>query len=139
MSFFERQDLGRIYVIKMVLPDDTVVHKIGMTHSNRSTDRMLEILRSWFMKFRFVPYTELRLDMECQDAAKLESHIHQILRHNRFTPTHQVDGGTEMFVELDEVRVLHYLRAYEKSIYTRPPELTTEEVEVMRELLCQKN
>ncbi len=133
MSFFERQDIGRLYVIKMVLPDDTVVHKIGMTNSNRSVDRMLEILRSWFMNFRFVPYTEMRLDMECQDPGKLEAHIHHVLESKRFVPNHKVEGGTEMFVELNELRVLHYLRAYTKSMYTTPPALDA----AGRKTICQ--
>lgn len=133
MSFFQRQEIGRLYVIKMVLPDDTVVHKIGMTNSNRSTDRMLEILRSWFMHFRFVPYTELRLDLQCQDPGKLEKHIHKILESKRFTPNYKVEGGTEMFVELNEVRVIHYLKAHTKSMYVNPPELDA----AGRKAICQ--
>lgn len=124
MSFFQRQDIGRLYVLRMDLPDGTVVHKIGMTKSNRTVDRMLEILRSWFVNYRFVPYTELRLDMECNDPAKLEKHIHEILESYRYLPDHKVDGGTEMFCELNELRVLHYLRAYAKSMYVEPPVMT---------------
>jgi Mlc titration factor MtfA (ptsG expression regulator) len=121
----------------MVLPDGTVVHKIGMCNSNRSVDRMLEILRSWFMKFRFIPYTELRLDMECPDPQKLEKHIHEILAEKQFIPNHKVEGGTEMFVELNEQRVLHYLRAYAKSKYTDPPALTAEECKTICQLLTR--
>jgi hypothetical protein len=137
MSFFQRQDIGRLYVIKMVLPDGTIVHKIGMTHSSRSVDRMLEILRSWFMSFRFVPHSELRLDMESQEPAKLESHIHSILKHKQFIPQHKVTGGTEMFVELNEARVLHYIRACEKQPTGTLPELTEDECEVICQLLTR--
>jgi len=43
MSFFKRKDIGRVYVVKMVLPGGAIIHKIGMCHSNRATDRMMEI------------------------------------------------------------------------------------------------
>lgn len=115
MSFFATQQIGRVYVIRMVLPDDTVVHKIGMCKSSRSVDRMMELLRSWFMSFRFIPYIEMRLDMQCQEPAKLELHIHKVLDAVRWVPDHQVEGRTEMFTDVNEVRLLHYLRAWENA------------------------
>lgn len=110
MSFFKRQDIGRIYVIKMVLPDSVVVHKIGLCHSSRSVDRMMEILRSWFTNFRFVPYSELRLDMETNYPKQIEEHIHKVLAHKKFMPHKEVSGWTEMFTDIDEFRVIQYLR-----------------------------
>jgi hypothetical protein len=133
MAFFKRKDIGRIYVFKMVLPDKTIVHKIGIVNSDRSVDRMLEVLRSWFTKYRFVPYTELRLDQECQDPQKLEKHMHKILEPNRFLPNHKIDGGTELFVDLNELRVLHYIRAYTNSMYVDPPAMDRKG----RETICQ--
>lgn len=135
MAFFTRQDIGRIYVIKMVLPDETIVHKIGITKSDRVVDRMVEVLRSWFTKYRFVPYTELRLNQECPDPQKLEKHMHAILEPNRFIPDHKVDGGTEMFVDLDELRVLHYIRAYVKSMYVDPPAMDRKGLKIICQLL----
>ena len=114
--FFSRREVGRIYVIRMELPDGLVVHKIGMTNSDRAVDRMLEILRSWFMRFRFIPYCELKLDMQTNYPKELESHIHQILKHKQFIPHMKVDGGTEMFHNLDEFRVLHYLRTFNEDL-----------------------
>lgn len=90
-----------------------------MTNSDRATDRMMEILRSWFTRFRFVPYAELRLDMETSYPKELESHIHRILAHRRFHPHMKVDGGTEMFIGIDEFRVLHYLRAFNDDMATK--------------------
>lgn len=119
MAFFERKDVGRIYVIRMELPDGYIVHKIGMCNSNRSVDRMLEILRSWFMRFRFIPYCELKLDMECNCPKELEAHIHKILGHQQFHPHMKVDGGCEMFIGIDEFRVLHYLRTFNEDLAGR--------------------
>lgn len=102
--------------MRMDLPDGYSVHKIGMTHTDRATDRMMEILRSWFIRFRFVPYTELRLDMETNYPKELEAHIHKALAHKQFLPHMKVDGGTEMFIGIDEFRVLHYLKTFNESV-----------------------
>jgi len=119
----------------MVLPDDYVVHKIGMTHTNRSTDRMMEILRSWFTKYRFVPYSELRLDMECTCPKELEYHMHRILESTRFVPDQDVDGKTEMFCDINEVKVLHYLRNFNHQLLTEGPELRDEDYQTLCRLL----
>lgn len=125
--FFQTQIPGRIYVLKMVLPDETVIHKIGLTNTDRAVDRMLEILRSWFMSFRHVPYTELKLDMECGNPEILEKHIHKILAHKKFTPSKKVSGGTEMFTDIDEVAVIWYLRAYSNSSQNGTLDLTPDQ------------
>ncbi len=135
MAFFKRQDIGRVYVIKMVLPDDTIIHKIGMTNSNRSTDRMMEILRSWFTKYRFVPYTELKLDMECGHPRELEQLLHKILARKAWVPDHQVQGGTEMFTDLDEFRVLHYLRQFNENNFDIELDLHDADFDVLGELI----
>ena len=117
MAFFKKRGAGgRIYVIKMELPDGIVVHKIGMCNSDRTIDRMLELLRAWFMRYRYVPYTEQRLDMMTNYPKELEAHIHKILAHKRFIPHMKVEGGTEMFTGIDEMRVLHYLRTFNEDL-----------------------
>lgn len=125
MAFFKRVDIGRIYIIKMVLPGDTTIYKIGMCNSDRSTDRMMEILRSWFTKFRFVPYTELKLDMETGWPKQLEEHIHNVLRHKQFIPNEKVSGGTEMFIDIDEFRVIQYLKQCNDNMFSVPLNLST--------------
>lgn len=135
MAFFTRQDIGRIYVVKLVLPDDTVVHKIGMCYSDRSTDRMMELLKSWFSYFRFVPYTELRLDMKCQNANKIESYLHKILKPVAFEPNFKVQGSTEMFVEIDERRLLWFIKALINSNYVDLPSLTDKDCNHICKLL----
>ena len=103
----------------MDLPDGYSVYKIGMTNTDRAVDRMMEILRSWFMRFRFIPYCELRLNMETSYPKELEAHIHKTLSHKKFTPHMKVDGGTEMFVGIDELRVLHYLRTFNEDLINK--------------------
>lgn len=134
MTFFARRDVGRIYVIRMELPDGLVVHKIGMVNSDRSVDRMMELLRSWFTKYRFVPYAEQKLDMSTSYPKELESHIHKILAHRRFLPHMKVDGGTEMFCGIDEFRVLHYLRTFNEDLAPMM-DLTSHDYEVIGRLV----
>lgn len=132
--FFSRREVGRIYVIRMELPDGLIIHKIGMCNSDRSVDRMLEILRSWFMRFRFIPYCQLKLDMQTNYPKELESHIHQILKHKQFVPHMKVEGGTEMFHGLDEFRVLHYLRTFNEDLVPTL-NLTDENFKVLGQLI----
>lgn len=135
MSFFQRQDIGRLYVVKLVLPNDTVVHKVGMCYSARSTERMMEILKSWFSSYRFVPYTELKLDMQCNNAVQIETYIHKILRSVSFEPTFKVDGSTEMFVGVNEKRLLWFLRSLNCSNYVTPPAIADEQAKILCNLL----
>lgn len=114
--FFERKDVGRIYVIRMELPDGIIVHKIGMCKSNRTTDRMMELLRSWFTRYRHVPYTELKLDMQTSYPKELEQHMHKMLSHRKFIPHMKVEGRTEMFTGIDEFRVIHYLKTFNEDL-----------------------
>ena len=138
MAFFTRQDIGRVYVIRATLPDDTVLYKIGMVNSSRSVDRMMEILRSWFQAYRFVPYTELRLDRECSHPYQLEQFMHKVLARYQWVPSKKVDGGTEMFIGLDERRLLHYLRNFNEQNFTTPLELSDEQYQVIGKLLAHE-
>lgn len=135
MAFFQRQDIGRIYIIRIVLPDNTVVHKVGRCQSARATDRMMEILRSWFCSYRFIPYAELRLDMQCHNAIHIETYIHKILNNASFEPTFKVDGSTEMFVGVDEKRLIWFLRSINNSNYVVPPAISNEQAETLCKLL----
>ncbi len=132
MAFFERQDSGRVYVIKIILPGRLVIHKVGMTHSDRATDRMMEILRSWFSAYRFVPYSELRLDMECQNAGLVEKFLHHVLEPNQFELFEKVSGGTEMFVDINEPRLIWFIKGYGRSNLNVPFDMTRKQ----RDKLC---
>ena len=124
MSFFKRQDIGRVYVIRLTLPGSVIIYKIGMCNSNRSVDRMMEILRSWFNRYRFVPHSELKLDMETGRPLEIEAHIHKCLAHKKYAPSEKVSGGTEMFIDIDEFRVLQYLRHCNDNLFDNPLGLT---------------
>jgi len=124
MTFFNKQDpvektTGRVYVIKLTLPGNKVIYKIGMTHSPRSTDRMMEILRSWFMQYRYVPHAELRLDKETGVPLLLEKHMHEVLSEWKYVPDKKVDGAQEMFTDINEEYLLDYLKHFDYSLLLR--------------------
>jgi len=105
-------EFGRLYVIKMILKDGTEVHKVGMTNSDRSTDRMMEILRSFFMKYRYVPYTELRRDKKVRIPYIVETYMHNLLEEYSYTFDKKFDGSSEYF-SIDEEAFLEYLDEFE--------------------------
>jgi hypothetical protein len=137
MSFFKRQDIGRVYAIKLSLPGNTTVYKIGMVNSARSTDRMMEILRSWFCAYRFVPHAELKLDLETGFPRQLESYMHKVLANYRFVPDKDVEGKTEMFTGINEFRVLHHLRSFKGEDILEVADLTPQNYRHLGELLCK--
>lgn len=109
----ERTGEGRLYVIKLVLENNDVVHKIGMTHYSRSTDRMMEILRSWFVQYRYVPLAKLRLDYATGVPFLFEQHMHKVLKEFKWVPSKKVDGAQEMFHCLDEKVVIDYIKNFD--------------------------
>lgn len=96
---------------------------------------MLEILRSWFTKYRFVPYTELKLDLSCDMPDELEKHIHKVLKSKRFVPNEKVDGGTEMFTDIDEFRVINYLRQFNTDNFLNPTTLSESDYQKICQLI----
>ena len=106
---------GRIYVIKLVLVDGTEVHKVGMVNTDdlsRVTDRMMEILRSFFTVYRYVPYAELRKAKKVRIPYIVEAYLHSLLADTKYTFDKKFSGSTECF-EIDEESFLEYLDKFE--------------------------
>lgn len=137
MAFFKKQEIGRVYVLRIDLPDGNTIHKIGMTNSDRSTDRMMEILRSWFNHYRYVPYCELRLDMECSHPSKLEKFMHNVFKSRACPPDSSVQGYTEMFNGINEARLLNYIRSFNMRNFDAPLVLSESDYKIICELLCK--
>lgn len=112
----EHEGEGRLYILRLTTKDNVVVNKIGMTNSPRSTDRMMEILRSWFVAYRYVPLCELRLDYSTGVPLLLEQHMHDVLKEFKWVPDKKVDGGQEMFTGLEESEVIDYVKNFDYSV-----------------------
>ena len=105
----KKSKYGRIYVLQLTLSCGKIIHKVGMTHSDRATDRMMEILRSFFNTYRYVPKCKIRKDKEVLIPMLVEKYMHEILDEWSYTPDKPFDGSTEFFHNLDENEVLTYL------------------------------
>lgn len=116
--FFKKNELnakpldlqhGRVYVMRFTLRCGKVVHKVGMCHSDRATDRMMEVARSFFNTYRYVPQIELRRDKKVVTPLLVEKHLHLVLDDWSYDFEKKFDGSTEFFEDLDESVLLDYL------------------------------
>lgn len=96
---------------------------------------MFEIVRSWFNAYRFVPYAELKLDLQCHNPLKVEQYVHDVLAPVAFTPNKKVQGSTEMFTDLDTEKLKWFIKACANSRYEEFPKLSLEEAEPICKLL----
>lgn len=108
-SVNKRGGVGRVYLLRVTLANGTVVWKIGMCHSSRSTDRMLEVLKSFHSIYRYVPMCELRRDREYVVPLLIEKHLHELLDDLKYKFDKKFDGSTEFFSGLDEDMLLDYI------------------------------
>lgn len=67
---------------------------------------------------------------------ELEGHIHKILAHKQFIPNEKVDGGTEMFTDIDESRVIQFLKQSRDIEFDKPLALTKEDYKHLGEWLA---
>ena len=107
----EKSRYGRVYVLRFEL-EDTIVWKVGMTRSDRSLDRMLEILRSFFITYRYIPKVTMRRDKKVIVPLLVEQHMHDALEDYSYTFDKKFDGCTEFFSDLDEDILLDYLDSF---------------------------
>ena len=104
---------GRLYVLKFELDNGVILHKVGMCSSNRTVDRMMEILRSYFMVYRVVPKVTLRKDKKVVVPLLVEKHLHSLLADWNFRFDKKFDGSTEFFTDIDEEVLLDYIDKFD--------------------------
>jgi hypothetical protein len=128
----KNNEYGRVYVLRITLKCGTVVHKVGMTNSDRSTDRMFEILRSFFNVYRYSPKCELRKDKKVLVPLLVEKHLHELLAEWSYKFDKSFDGSTEFFHELDESVLLDYLDNFEYTSLLRVTKIKEEHLIAIR-------
>ena len=134
MAYLTKLENSRVYVLRITTADNLVIHKIGMCNTSRVTDRMMEILRSWFCSYRYVPTTKLLLNINCVEARCVEAYIHRLLKPLAFAYERKTDGSTEMFCNVNEHRLLWFIRGLDNSMQTIPA-VTDEQVIKLSEWL----
>lgn len=104
----KKAEFGRLYIFRFTLKDNTVIHKVGMCNSDRTVDRMMEVLRAFFMVYRYIPNCELRKNKKVRIPLLVEQHMHGLLDEWSYTFEKPFDGHTEFFINLDEDAVIEY-------------------------------
>jgi len=106
---------GRVYVFRFVLECGTIVHKVGLCHSNRATDRMMEVLLSFYNAYRYVPMCRLRRDRGYQVPHLVEKHLHELLAELKYKFDKKFSGHTEFFKDVDEELLLDYIDSFKET------------------------
>ena len=130
---------GRLYVLRFELDSGIVLHKVGMCKSNRTLDRMMEILRSFFTIYRYVPRVTLRKDMKTIVPLLVEKHMHNLLDEWSYRFEKNFDGSTEFFQDLDESVLLDYLSNFDYTELLKVDEMKTEDYEAIKEEIKKNN
>lgn len=98
--------------MRFILPNK-VVYKIGMTTNPRATDRLMEIVRSYYNKYRETPIAKILRYRSCDNVFQVEAMLHRYFSDYQSEFEHKFDGCTECF-DIDEETVLDiYDRARE--------------------------
>jgi len=95
---------GKLYVMRFILPDKTV-YKIGMTSEPRATDRLMEIVRSYYNVYRETPIAKIMRYRSCDDVYAVEAMLHRYFKDYKCEFKKPFDGCTEIF-EIDEEVVI---------------------------------
>ncbi len=73
--------------------------------------------------------------METGRHREIEAHIHKALYHKRYTPSEKVSGGTEMFTDINEFRVIQYLKHCNDTVFDQPLGLNDKDYKHLGQLL----
>lgn len=109
---------GRVYIFELELQDGTVVRKVGMVNSDsmgRVTDRLMEVLRSFFMQYRYVPKSRIVKAKKFRIPYYVETYLHRLLDDIRYKFDKKFDGCKEFFVDLDVDEFSSYLDSFQYS------------------------
>ena len=105
--------MDRVYIIRAKFSStDTPVFKIGKSSGKSSVDRLLQLQRSFFMKYRYMFFAAIKRDRECVNAFQIETELHHLFAPFKYYHDKPVDGKDEWF--MCEEHLL--LKAYDELI-----------------------
>ena len=97
-----------VYIIKVQLDNGLVLHKIGVTGYKREVDRMLEVLKGFFIQYRYVPFSSLKRFKRFSDAYAIEKLLHNEFVEYKYTFDKTFGGSTEFFLNIDEAKLIEF-------------------------------
>ena len=128
-----KESLRRVYLLDITFKSGMKVIKIGVSSGKSSLDRMLQIQRDYYNKYRVTFICNIKRDRAVEDAFKAETALHKFFQDYKYTPKIAFDGSTELFCIYPEaaVEALEYIlengvNALQDFVYD--PEVYEEEV-----------
>ena len=107
---------GRVYIFELILEDGTELVKVGMVNSDsmsRVTDRLMEVLRSFFMQYRYVPKSRIVKAKKFLIPYIVENHLHKLLAELKYKSDKKFDGYNELFIDIDLDELVSYIDSFE--------------------------
>jgi hypothetical protein len=102
--FFKQNSLKdkipRLYILDITMPSGMKCVKIGVSSGSNSVDRMMQVNRDIFNKYRCTAMIRIHKDKALdsrEEAFRLESMLHRFFKDYRYTPAKAFDGSTELF------------------------------------------
>ena len=95
--------VNRLYIFSIRFESGMEVVKIGKSSGKSSLDRMLQIQRDYFNKYRCTFICRIVRDRECEDVFKYETELHRFFEKYQYKAKIPFDGSTELFCISDLV------------------------------------
>lgn len=112
----------RLYLFDITLITGMKVVKIGVASHGSSLDRMLQVNRAYYQKYRSTFMCNIKRDREvpADVVFKYETLLHRFFNNYQYTPKVAFDGSTELFaIPLDDA-----VMAFEAVINGEVPDFT---------------
>jgi len=98
-SCVTKKQVDRLYLLLIRLESGLHIVKFGKSSGKDSVDRMMQIMRDYFMKYRRTFICHIKRDRAIDnDVFKYEAELHEFFRDYRFEPKITFDGSSECFV-----------------------------------------
>ena len=96
----------RLYLMKFIFDDCPMpVFKIGKSSGDDSIERLQQVTRDHYMKFRYFPQSSIKRDRPAENAFELEAMLHRAFKMCKYIPMRKFDGCTEMFIVPEDVAI----------------------------------
>jgi hypothetical protein len=124
----------RVYLLDITFASGMKCIKIGKSSGKSSLDRMLQIQRDYYNKYRVTFICNIKRDRPVDDAFKVESELHKFFQDYKYTPKVPFDGSTELFCIPIEAATEVYEYILENGVdslkeYKYDPEVYREEID----------
>ena len=82
---------------------------------SRVTDRLMEVLRSFFMVCRYVPKSRIVKAKKFLIPYYVETHLHKLLAELKYKSSKKWDGSNEIFTDIDLDGLVNYMEEFQYS------------------------